>query len=260
MPPSLRALVRDCLVTDKNARIDSFDRIVERMTPILAEVQALPLRLPAPAPRAGETPPDPEGTAAMPAIVRPSNRPPPMSVPPSMVPAPDQPPTSGSAAPWAGSLPGYRASSRPPVVLFAIGGALLASFVIVAALGVVVFHRRATHDTTAEYTAQTTPTETAPPVPTVAPPASSEVPVISVDSLPVAPTSRVHLGRLSIESGPDECTVSIDGKHHGSTPASIEVPAGAHLVRCETSGGIAKTVTVTVVEGQTAHHHFLTGP
>jgi hypothetical protein len=37
MPESVRALVRDCLVTDKNRRIESFDRIIERMTPLLAE-------------------------------------------------------------------------------------------------------------------------------------------------------------------------------------------------------------------------------
>jgi len=256
MPPSLRALVQACLVTDKNARIDSFDRVIERLTPILAEVQPLPLRLPAPLPRQGDVPVDPEGTAAMPAIVRPSNQPPPM-------PAPDGPPTSGSAAPWAGSLPGYRAPQRPPILLFAIGGALFASMIIVAAVAVFVLHRRASaHEASAEESVaqpeKVTPTATAPP------PAPSDTatqpPVISVDSLPVAPSSKIRMGKLTIESGPDPCAVTVDGKQHGTTPTTLEVPTGAHAVRCETSSGVAKTITVTVVEGQTARHHFLTGP
>ncbi len=136
LPLSLRALVRDCLATEKTQRIDSFDAIVERLTPILAEVKDVPLRLPVPVRHKGEAAPDPEGTAQMPAIVRPSDRPPPMPG--------DGPMTSGSAAPWAGSLPGYRVRPRPPVLLFAIGGAVFASMLIVVGLAFLVLRRHHT--------------------------------------------------------------------------------------------------------------------
>jgi serine/threonine protein kinase len=264
LPESLRALVRDCLVTDKTRRIDSFDRVIERMTPVLAEVQPLPLRLPVPAGRAGEPTPDPEGTAAMPAIVRPSNRPPPMPGP-----APDQ---VGSAAPWAGSLPGYRATSRPPVLLFAIGGALFASLVIVAALALFVVKRRAAQrEAEAAAAAQSALAEhpKALPAPTATASASasaavaasaSQAPVISVDALPVAKPPKAHHGRLVIDSGPSECAVSVDGRRRGTSPVTLEVKPGTHSVRCETAPGVAKTVSVSVTEGETTHHHFLTGP
>jgi serine/threonine-protein kinase len=252
MPESIRALVRDCLVTDKHRRIESFDRIIERLTPMLAEFEKNPLRLPKPVRRQGESAhTDPEGTAAMPAIVKPSDRPPP--------PAPDQVPTSGSAAPWAGSLPGYRPVQKPPILLFAIGGALFASFIIVAALALLFVKRR--HDAHEESVATTT---TAPPQPTVEAPhpsasASNDVPVISIDSLPQAQGAKVKIGKLTVEAAPQACTVSVDGKSRGLTPlTSIEVSPGTHSLRCETSSGIAKTVSVSVVEGQTTHHHFST--
>ena len=251
MPLSLRALVRDCLATDKNQRIESFDRIIERLTPILAEVKDLPLRLPVPAKQKGDAPQDPEGTAAMPAIVRPSERPPGM----------DGPPTSGSAAPWAGTVSGYRAP-KPPVLLFAIGGAVFASMLIVVGLAFMVVkkHRAAPPESAAAQVAITAePAKTAPP-PSASVAPSSEVPVISVDSLPVTPSAKSHVGKLVVEASPEECTVTVDGKTHGSTPATLDLAPGAHQVRCETSGGIAKIVSVTVSEGQTTHHRFATSP
>jgi len=254
MPESIRALVRDCLMTDKHRRIESFDRIVERLTPMLADLAQNPMRLPKPVRRQGESShTDPEGTAAMPAIVKPSDRPPP--------PAPDQVPTSGSAAPWAGSLPGYRPVQKPPILLFAVGGALFASFIIVAALALLFVKRR--HDAHEDANLAATQT-TAPPQPTVEVPkpkasASSDVPTISIDSLPQAQGAKIHIGRLTVEAAPEACNVSVDGKARGMTPLpSIDVSPGTHALRCETSSGIAKTVNVSVVEGQTTHHHFST--
>jgi serine/threonine-protein kinase len=252
MPESLRALVRDCLMTDKHRRIESFDRIIERLTPMLAELEKNPMRLPKPVRRQGDAHTDPEGTAAMPAIVKPSDRPPP--------PTPEQAPTSGSAAPWAGSLPGYRPpAQKPPILLFAIGGALFASFIIVAALALLFVKRR--HDSRDD-TVTTQPTTTAQPtieLPEPSASASSDVPVISIDSLPQAPNAKLHVGKLTVEAAPQACEVSVDGKSRGMTPlATIDVSPGTHLLRCETSSGIAKTVSVSVVEGQTTHHHFST--
>jgi serine/threonine-protein kinase len=253
MPESLRALVRDCLVTDKHRRVESFDKIIERLQPMLADLQQNPTRLPTPVRRHGESAhTDPEGTAAMPAIVKPSERPPP--------PAPDQVPTSGSAAPWAGSLPGYRPVQKPPILLFAIGGALFASFIIVAALALLFVKRR--HDSREDVIA-TQPT--APPhpsvieLPTPSASKSSDVPVISIDSLPQAPNAKQHIGKLAIDAAPQACDVSVDGKPRGMTPLNgIDLSPGTHSIRCETSSGIAKTVSVSVVEGQTTHHHFTT--
>jgi serine/threonine-protein kinase len=259
MPETVRALVRDCLVTDKNKRIDSFDRVVERLAPMLTELEKNPLRLPKPARRPGDSPTDPEGTAAMPAIIRAtSDRPPPM-------PMPDQPPTSGSAAPWAGSLPGYRPASRPPILLFVIGGALFASLFIVIVVGLAFAQRQRNRaEAVAAQPSATTPASVA-----VTPPpsasSSSDVPVISIDSLPVATSSKIRTsgggGKLAVEATPQACTITVDGKAHGTTPiASMDLPAGTHQVRCETSSGVAKIVSVSVVEGQTTHQRFSTSP
>jgi hypothetical protein len=220
---------------------------------MIAELEKNPMRLPKPIRRQGESAhTDPEGTAAMPAIVKPSDRPPP--------PAPEQAPTSASPAPWAGSLPGYRPpAQRPPILLFAIGGALFASFIIVAALALLFVKRhRDSHDdvVTTQPTATTTHTIE---LPEPSASASSDVPVISVDSLPQAPNTKLHIGKLTVEAAPQACEVSVDGKSRGVTPlTSIDVSPGAHSLRCETSSGIAKTVSVSVVEGQTTHHHFST--
>jgi serine/threonine-protein kinase len=251
MPPSLRALVRDCLMTDKNQRIDSFDRIIERLAPILAEVKDVPLRLPVPAKQKGDVPHDPEGTAAMPAIVRPSDRPPSME-------STRPPEQMGSAAPWAGSVHGYRATSRPPVLLFAIGGALFASMLIVVGLAFLIVRKHRAPPEPETQAALTAEPEKTAPTPSASATASSDVPVISVDSLPITPSSKSHVGKLVVEAAPDTCTVTVDGKTHGETPETLELAAGAHQVRCETSGGIAKIVSVTVAEGQTTRHRFAT--
>ena len=65
--------------------------------------------------------------------------------------------TSGSAAPWAGSLPGFRPVPKPPILLFAIGGALFASFIIVAALALLFVKR---HRDSKDETVATQPTAT----------------------------------------------------------------------------------------------------
>jgi serine/threonine-protein kinase len=254
MPESLRALVRDCLMTDKSRRLESFDRIIERMTPLLKELEHNPMRLPKPVRRHGESShTDPEGTAQLPAIIRPSDRPPP--------PAPDQPPTSGSAAPWAGTVAGYRSpAARPPILLFAIGGAVFASLIIVVGLALLFVKRYRGHDDVVSTQPTAAPTTTLE-LPSATASSSTDVPTISIDSLPMAPSSKVHFGRLTIEASPQACNVTVDGKARGATPiTSLDVPPGTHSIRCETSSGIAKIVSVSVVEGQTTHHFFSTSP
>jgi len=247
MPESLRALVRDCLVTEKTKRIESFDIIIERVTAILAELAQSPLRLPTPVRRAGETLTDPDSTSAMAPIVRPGGD--------SLPGVAEKQPSSGTAAPWAGSLAGYRTGMKPPIIVFAIAGAVFASMVIIGVVTVVMATRHRTH---AEPTAAQTATATSEVIelPSAAP--STDVPVISVDTLPL--TASKHTGRLTIESTPLACTVSVDGKTRATTPLWLDLSAGPHTVRCETTAGIAKTVSVSVVEGQTTHHRFSTSP
>ncbi|HSQ67257.1 MAG TPA: serine/threonine-protein kinase [Polyangiaceae bacterium] len=256
MPASLRAVVRDCLLTDRAARIGSFDQVIERLTAILPELQQSPLRLPPPV--RPEPPSDPEATSAMPAIVRPSDRPPSM---PGAMPLTGLE-QGGSAAPWAGSLPGYRPRGKPHVLLFAVGGAVLASMVIVLGLGIVLARklRHAAPPSAATAVAVTSrPALETPPAPSAS--SSGDVPVVSVDALPVATSGHARIGRLVIEASPHSCVVTIDGRPHGPTPITgLDLPAGAHSVRCETYSGVAKIVTVTVADGQTTRHHFVTSP
>ncbi len=258
LPESLRAIVRDCMVTDRKKRIAGFDQVVERMTALLPELEHNPLRLPAPIQRDSRPPPDPESTSAMPAIVRPSDRPPSFHEGP--------PPVSASQAPWAGSLPGVR-PKRTPVLLFAAVGMLLASILIVGVLVLAVARRHFRSVAAAASTpAAASVVAQADPAPTTS--ASADVPVINIDSLPVASASASKhtvvprgRGRLYVDASPHWCTVSVDGKVRGPTPlANLSVSAGPHTLRCETSGGVAKTVTITVYGGQTVRHKFATSP
>jgi hypothetical protein len=98
-------------------------------------------------------------------------------------------------------------------------------------------------------------------VPTPAAAASIDVPVISVDSLPVAthnaPSKGSGNGRLAIVASPGNCTVSIDGVSRGLTPlGGVELPAGPHRIECAPSTGKAKTVSVTISEGASARYRF----
>jgi serine/threonine-protein kinase len=95
LPDALRDLVRDCLVTDKNNRLDSFDRIVERLDAMMPELGKCEMHLPSRFPQ--EPPSDPESTAEV-RVIRASERPP--------------PPTSGSGG--HGSVVAVHMSNRPP--------------------------------------------------------------------------------------------------------------------------------------------------
>jgi len=247
MPESLRALVRDCLVTDKEKRVDSFDTVIGRLGAILKELAQSPLRLPTPARRADEPPRDPESTSAMPAIIRPITS----SVPPP-------PENAGSAAPWTGSLVAHP-SHKPPVALFVVAGAMLGLLLITSVMMFFVSGRHPTSDdgVTASK-ALTTDTTQVIELPSGAP-TSTDVPVVSIDDLPQKSGGRGKLGKLSVDSQPLACTLAVDGKVRGTTPMlNLDVPVGTHLVRCETTAGIVKTMTVSVVEGQVARAHFST--
>ncbi len=104
----------------------------------------------------------------------------------------------------------------------------------------------------------------APPAASALPPAASaaEPPSISVDSLPgttangspraLGPVPR-GAGRLFVTTHTGWCNLSVDGKQHGPTPvAGIDLPAGAHQLRCDFPGGKTRTSSVTVQDGATS--------
>ena len=104
------------------------------------------------------------------------------------------------------------------------------------------------------------PTPTTPTTPN-----ANEPPSISVDSLPgtsggPAATTNKALGpvprgsgRLLVTATPGWCNLAIDGKDRGPTPiAGIDLPSGAHQLRCDAPGGKVKTAAVTIQDGATS--------
>jgi hypothetical protein len=102
------------------------------------------------------------------------------------------------------------------------------------------------------------PKITSPPAAT----SSIDVPVISVDSLPVATRNAPAIkiggsGRLAIIASPGACSVSVDGVARGMTPlGGIELPAGPHRIDCAPPSGKPKSVNVTISEGASARYKF----
>jgi serine/threonine-protein kinase len=269
LPEPLRALIRDCIVTDKQRRLDSFDRIVERLDAMMPELAKSEVRLPSEI--------DPDATAV---IMRPSERPPPSgqgasgqgssvvvhrSNPP---PPPATTVTTPGARPWLHKaeasmqwLP--RQIPRGPLgVALSVGGLLAAvALVIGVAAAFGGGGGGASASSMGSAVSATSAGAAAPKIGAAASPRaieSSSVPVISVDSLPVAPRgAAMAKGRLSVLSNPGSCSVSVDGVSRGATPVpSFEVTAGPHRVECAPPGGRPKSANVIVPEGGAAHYSF----
>jgi serine/threonine-protein kinase len=260
----LRVLIRQCLVTDKSKRLDSFDRIVEQLDAMLPSLTKSELLLPQP--NRAEAPSETD-LATNVAIGSPSDRPPPPSQhPPSMHTGSIHPPASAPTSNSGIAAPNFGAAgpSRRTVVITA--GMLGAAAVIL--LLVAAFSRSDDEPHAAAATRGTVvsavsggaaaPKITAPTVATNA----SDVPVISVDSLPVAtrnaPTAKgTGNGRLAIVASPGNCSVSVDGVARGTTPlGGLELPAGPHRIDCAAPSGKSKTVSVTISEGASARYKF----
>ena len=286
LPESLRALVRECMVTDKTARLASFDLIVERLATMQAEVERLKdLRLPSP--YGAEPPSDPDATNALPArkddrSPQPGSAPPPASghaSPPAMH-ISNRPPPAGTGKPANAAshlvhvVERYVRKLPPKTQAIAAGGAG-ALFVLVIVGIAAAFTRGGSTPTPGAVTgsavaAVATPT-TSPETPShtttanipsaddsAAP--SATVPVISVDSLkPVAAHGAPSKGngRLSIVASPGWCSVTIDGTQRGVTPlGAFELPAGPHKVDCQPPNGKVRSASVNVAEGTAAHYKF----
>jgi len=256
LPQRLRAVVRDCCMTDRKKRLPSFEVVIERLNAILPELEKSPLRLPAPI---GAAPPaDPDATNAMPAIVRPSDRAPSFH-------SVDVPPSGGSPAPWAGTVSKAPTKKRFPILPFAVGGVLLACVVVAGGLYMAAVRRPrvAAAAGSATATVTVTPSATVPVVPpSVTASVAADPPSMSVNALPVSSGPKAKgYGRVTIDAAPQWCNVTIDGRAAGPTPlANYELSAGSHIVKCETSGGLSHSFPVQVYEGQTTRHKFTTGP
>jgi eukaryotic-like serine/threonine-protein kinase len=258
LPEPLRLLIRHCLVTNKTNRLESFDRIVEQLDSMMPDLEKSDLRLAQP--NRAEAPSE---TDLATNIGPPSDRPPPSAQHPASIhPAAVSVPTSdsGMAAP---SL-GMAGPSRRTV---AITAGMLGVAAVVLALVAAFSHSddepHAAAATRATVLSALSGGAVAPKI--AAPPAvtatSTEVPVISVDSLPVAtrnaPAKSNGVGRLAVVASPGNCAVSIDGVARGTTPlGGLELPAGPHRIDCSPPSGKPKTVNVTISEGASARYKF----
>ena len=257
LPEALRALVRDCLVTDRNRRIRSFDEVVERLSQIAPTLEHDPLRLPSPVTKG--PPSDPDATNALPAVVRASERPPSMSGIPVGGGSPFVTTGSYSAA-WTPTSP-PQAPAAPPQGPFTqknllVGAGVVASTATVALLAFSLGRGNApTPATLPPASAALTSSQS---VTTPPPDTSAEPPSIKVESLPTASVKPANrgTGNILVAAQPGWCTLSVNGHSIGATPVSTQLPAGEHLLRCQAAGGKAKTATITVLEGQTTRFKF----
>jgi serine/threonine-protein kinase len=268
MPEALRSLVRQCLVTNKTNRLESFDKIVDQLDAMMPDLAKLDVALAPPRTASSKAELDEDSHSdadATKAIGHPSDRPPPFhgrsshapSAPPSPLSLPMS--NSGIATPNFGGT----APSRRTIAITA--GMLSVAAVVLVLAAAFARGDREPHGSAASQGmvvsavsgGAVAPRLSAAPATTAAP---SDVPLISVDSLPVAQKNAPKTngnGRLAIVASPGSCAVSVDGVSRGSTPLPvIELAAGPHRIECAPANGKAKTVNVTVSEGASARYKF----
>lgn len=277
LPEPLRALVRDCLVTEKERRLASFDQVSERIDAMLPVLLETDIRLPSQ--YHGERPSDPDATAALP---RKSGDTPvtvsaaPASPGPTSTPSPAVLPAKvrgGLAAElaleWLRSAETYVKKMPPRALLLATGSAGLVTLVVVIVGIASAFsgHSGPTSSAAVQGSAVAAATGTAAvaavdaprAVQSAVPSVDDPVPVIAVDSLPVAGKGAPAKGngRLSVIANPGWCSVSVDGVQRGVTPvATFELAAGSHRLDCVTPAGKTRTTNITVAEGTATHYRF----
>ncbi len=280
LPEPLRALVRDCLVTEKDKRIGVFEEVAERIEKMMPELTEANIPLPRPQ---HERPSDPDATAALPAR-RTGHTPVTVSAPSAQGPVsgPRSAPgaytltrrASDLALSWLGTGETYMKKLSPRTLVIAAGGmgvvVLLLIIVGLAAAfsggggpaptAAVQGSGVAAATGTAAVAVNSPPAATASSAPFV-PSAddSAPVPVISVDSLPVAGRGAPAKGngRLSVMASPGWCSVSVDGVQRGVTPlATFELPAGGHRLDCVSPSGKTRTASINVAEGTATHYRF----
>jgi eukaryotic-like serine/threonine-protein kinase len=243
MPESLREVVRACLVPERDKRINSLDAVAERLLATLPELEHLGVRLPAPAGSSA----DPDATNALP-VVKPSDRPPPLSLSEG----------GGMHTPWATPsgmstlTVNKRRQQQQAGIFIALGAAAVVFIVTIVGVAVAIKVRRATP------TPPTIASAAPPPTPPLPPPSPTvdDPPVYNVDKLPVASkpgAGGARVGRLTVTADGFFCPVALDGKPIGTTPiAQLMVPSGTHNLRCEPPGGKVRSATIVVMPGNDA--------
>jgi serine/threonine-protein kinase len=256
-PEPLRAIIRECMVVDRDARATSFAEIADRLEAMLPELMSCTLHLPRPPDAVRSA--DPEATAAMP---RASDRPPPLA-------------TSGAAplgasgsygSPWGTPQPSQVSISAPPRPsralpwLLGLAGMSIACVAIFAyaMVGRIPTPKPVAASSIGTATATSIASTTAAAVPSAS--SSADLPIVSVESLPLAGAKGSPArgsGRLNVGAAPGWCNVYVDGVPRGPTPiASLDLPPGQHVVRCDPPKGRAKTTNVTVQEGAVSKFKF----
>jgi serine/threonine-protein kinase len=255
IPEPLKAIVRECMVTDRTKRVASFDKVAEKLARALPELESCTLRLPSP--YSAAPPSDPDATNALPVI--PSDRQPGALAPASL--ANTVPPRSGNSPPGAfvspwGAPPLIAKLPGPPWALaVGAGGALLALLIVVILIvsvskGTGAQRAAAAQASTMATSRASTSTSAGP---------GAEPPEVNVDSLPVAPKGAgKSTGKLAVSSGPGVCIVSIDGVPQGQSPTMpLALPPGVHTVECRPAAGKVRTANVTVQDGVTERYKFV---
>lgn len=285
VPEVLRKVVRACLEVDLKRRVQTFEEIVPMLKAALPQLEASNARLPTPLIAASVV--DPDATNALP-VLRASDRPPPAAVTErvlpssSHVPTPPQPMSppgslSGSIPPGAPTPPHWGATPNTSYASITVSTkAQRNNTWVFALLGVLVFVGLATGvslgwrsrnaqavPSAAAKTAETRVTAAPPPAPSPATSSSGEMSSVSVDSLPGAPKHPLSAtpprgsGRLLVTAAPGWCTLSIDGNNKGPTPiAGVDLPAGAHQLRCDVPNGKPRTASITIQDGATSKYKF----
>lgn len=259
----LRALIADCLVVEREKRISSFEQIVDRLDLAMPLLKDDIRRIPSPR-REGPSS-DPDATNALPAIVRPSDRPPPYHPHESLgvsAPGPQQHvPVGNFSAPWGTTM--NRRGGRFGSALYSKEAAMIVAGGVLA-IGIVVstamlFFNFGSHHNAV--VGAPSLSATAVPVPAPASTELEEPPSVSVDTLPVVngkvPASPVFKGsgHLLVAATP-WCTLFVDGATKGPTPVSVALGAGPHQLRCDPPSGKPKISSVTILDGATARYKF----
>jgi eukaryotic-like serine/threonine-protein kinase len=263
LPEALRAVVRDCMMTDQEKRLGTFEVVADRLAAALPELERSKLLLPLPTRQLGEPPTDPDATNALPLLRGNSAERHVKSVPPP----PTSTPNAGGPRSGNGPASGFSKPTTPAsghvaeTTLSHPRRAYMAGAVVVglaAAAGIIGVIRAASGAPHSLPSSRVDPTPVAaaadpPPAPT------GSVPVISVDSLPVAPSAEpLHgTGRLLIGASPGWCAITIDGMKRGPTPLpAIDLSTGLHVIRCDSPSGKTKTDSIYIKDGATARHRF----
>lgn len=146
-------------------------------------------------------------------------------------------------------------------MLFVGGGVIFASMLVVIMILVVVARARQVPKVIA------TPSQsaTAPTSPTATFELGSDTPVVNVDSLPSAatskPTAAKGTGKLWISAAPGWCNVTVDGKAQGATPVTdIDLASGSHFVKCVSASGKTESIAVQIYPNGTTKHKFNVDP